>query len=54
MHWRGVGIADMRVGFSNGSYQSAEFRFTLLVRPNEQAARSPKCLYVWRKGKWFR
>ena len=48
----------MRVGFSNGSYQSVEFRvnihLALSVRPSEQAARSPKCLYVWRKAKWFR
>ena len=48
----------MRVRLGNGSYPSAEFwvniYLTLSVGSNEQAARSPKCPYAWRKVKWFR
>jgi len=45
----------MRVRLGNGSYPSAEFRvntyLTLSVRPNDQAACSPKCPLCMTKGK---
>ena len=48
----------MRVRLGDGSYPFAEFRvntyLTLSVGSNEQAARSTKCPYAWRKVKWFR
>ena len=52
-HWCGVGRTDMRVIFSNGSYQSAEFRLNIhLTLSVSRTSRLLVLLSVSMHGEW--